>query len=325
MKIKNILIAALVVLAVLLAACSTGEIKSSEEEARIVGLCGDREIRYEDVRYLTMRYKADLAAQYGADIFASEETGASYEDALWELVTEALIYNCATADACAAYGVPTDDKTAKTEVQEYVDETVDGCGGKSGYMEYLAANFMTDAVFRFHAAILSSQYRYYEKLAAERDREAYDAVLAGEGFIRTVSIFVKNDAGEDPATNRRMAEEVVTAVRNGAAVADYIGTRYNQDTGACDYYFMRGYMIEEYENAAFSLAVGEVSDVVETDGGFYVIQRVAPEEGYFLDNLETLKAMYLSCLMNADIDARQSALSIRWNDLGSSLVLWSME
>ena len=65
-----------------------------------------------------------------------------------------------------------------------------------------------------------------------------------------------------------MAQTVVDAVRACASVEDYIGTRYNQDTASCDYYFMRGYFIEEYENAAFALAIGEVSDVVETSEGF---------------------------------------------------------
>ena len=326
MKIKRIsIIAILLAVLMLMAACSSGTIKSTEEEARVVGICGDREIRYEDVRYLVMRYKADLAAAYGAEIFENEETGAVYEDELWAFVTESLIYNYATIDECADLSVLIDDKTTRKEVQEYVDETVDMCGGKTEYLEYLAANYMTDAVFRFYAGVLSCQYRYYDALATARDREAYDAVLAGEGFIRTISIFVQNDAGEDVAANRRMAEEVVAAVRSGASVEDYIGTRYNQDTGNCDYYFMRGYMIEEYENAAFALAVGEVSDVVEVENGFYVIQRVATEQGYFEDHLGDLKAMYLSCMMNGEIAAREAALSISWNELGNSLTLWSME
>lgn len=326
MKSKRILIVALLLIALLvLSACSTGAIKSTEEEARVVGTCGEHEIRYEELRYLTMRYKADLAAKYGENVFADASTGEAYEEELWTLVSAALRDSYATVDLCAARDIKTTDKVTKQEVQEYVDEAVEYCGGKDGYVEYLSSNFMTDTVFRFNTALLSCQYRYYDLLAAELDKEAYDAVMAGEGFIRTVSIFVQNDEGESVAENRKMAQTVVDAVRKGASVEDYIGTKYNQDTSSCDYYFMRGYFIEEYENAAFALEVGEVSDVVETAEGFYVIQRMAPDEGYFADNVDTLKAMYISCRMNGDAAQIAESLSITWNEYGKSLALWSMQ
>ncbi len=326
MKTKILSFALLLLTAVLiLSACSTGAIKSTEEEARVVATCGENEIRYEELRYLTMRYKADLAAKYGDYIFDDAATGASLEEELRALVTEALRESYATVALCAAKDVKTTDKVTKKEVQEYVDETVDYFGGKEGYLTYLADNYMTDAVFRFNTALLSCQYRYYDLLAEELGKEAYDAVMAGEGFIRTVSIFVKNDEGENPSENRAMAQTVVDAVRAGASVEDYIGTRYNQDTSSCDYYFTRGYFIEEYENAAFALAIGEVSDVVETPEGFYVIQRMAPDAGYFADNVDTLSAMYISCRMNGDAAAIAESLTVEWNEYGESLALWSMQ
>ena len=323
MKIKLISVFALILALVLtLSSCSMGAVKSTDEEARVIGTCGDREVRYEELRYLTLRFKEDLAAKYGAYIFDDPATGADYEEELLALVRGALCESYATVELCESRGIKTTDKETRQEVKEYVDEAVDYCGGKEGYLSYLAENGMTDWVFRLNAGILSCQYRYYELITTELEKEAYDAVMAGEGFIRTVSIFVRNDEGENLSENRKMAEEVVDAVRRGAAVEDYIGTRYNQDTSSCDYTFMRGYFIEEYEDAAFALEVGEVSDVVEVEDGFYVIQRMEPDEGYFAENLDTLMAMYLSCRMNEDVRALAETLTFTLNE---SITLWSMQ
>ena len=324
MKIKKLSVIALLLTVVMLfGACSVGEIKSTEEEARVVAYCGDHEIRYEELRYLVVRYKADFSAQYGENVFEDAETGAEYEETLRVLVEAALRDSYAIVDQCETRQIRAGDKVTRQEVQEYVDETVELLGGRDEYLAYLDANGMNDTVFRFNTAILSCQYRYYEALAEEKDREAYDAVLAGDGFIRTVSIFVKNDPGENEEENRAMAQTVVDAVRAGASVEDYIGTRYNQDTSDCDYVFMRGYFIEEYEDVAFALDIDEVSDVVETADGFYVIQRRAVESDYFGANVDTLKAMYLSCLMNDETRALAQSMTVTWAE--NAPTLWSLQ
>ena len=321
-----VLASALLALVLMLGACSSvKEIKSTEEEARVVGMCGEHEIRYEELRYLTMNYKLELEAKYGEGIFDTAATGEQYEDELMTLVSEALIKNYALIELCDTKDIKISDKTSKKQVQEYVEESVEQCGDMDAYKAYLADNYMTDWVFRLNTAILGCQQRYYEVLAEEQDEQAYDAVMAGEGIIRCMSIFVRNDEGESVEANRKAAQTVRDAVAAGASVEDYIGTKYNQDTSTCDYYFMRGYFVEEYENAAFALEVGEVSEVVEVDNGFYVIQRMEPEDWYFESNLDSLKTMYHLCTMENETNRIAETLSFDLNEIGEQITLWSMQ
>jgi len=316
----------LIVLVVAISSCSSAkEIKSTDAEAALVGTCGEHDIRYEQLRYHTLSAKAEMMAKYGETIFLTEESAAAYEAELLAAVERRICDDYAKIDVFADSEVSVSDKTTKKQLKEYMEAAVEDIGGMELYTAHLAETYQTDQVFRQNASILICQYRYYDVLAEELDAEAYDAVMNQEGFIRCMSIFVQNDPGEKVEKNREMAQEVHDAVKRGASVEDYIGTKYNQDTSSCDYYFMRGYFVEEYEDAAFALEIGEVSEVVEVDDGFFVIQRMPVEDGYFEANLDSLKTMYFLCTMEQRLNARAKELSVSWNTYGETIELWSMQ
>lgn len=61
---------------------------------------------------------------------------------------------------------------------------------------------------------------------------------------------------------------------------EVLAADYNEDTDS-EYSFGRGIMPEAFEEAAFNLGVGEISDIVETEYGYHLIQCVTtfnPEE-----------------------------------------------
>ena len=66
---KRILALVLVLVMIFSASCS-GAIKSTDEQARVVGTCGGNDVRYEELRYITLTCKAALADKYGEDIFS---------------------------------------------------------------------------------------------------------------------------------------------------------------------------------------------------------------------------------------------------------------
>ena len=88
---------------------------------------------------------------------------------------------------------------------------------------------------------------------------------------------------------------------------------------------MKGYFDKAYENAAFELEIGEVSPVVETQDGFYIIQRMELNKGYMEDNLDALKGIYFECKMYEIIGAYADELDFELNEYGKTIDLWTME
>ena len=118
---------------------------------------------------------------------------------------------------------------------------------------------------------------YYETNKANYTREE-------QRNVNHILIQVAEDAGDDEvAAARERAMTALSRAREGEAfedlakeLSDDVGSRTEGgETGL----FPRGVMAPEFEQAAFALAVGEVSEPVRTRFGFHVIKLKAVEPG----------------------------------------------
>lgn len=80
----------------------------------------------------------------------------------------------------------------------------------------------------------------------------------------------------DPAAKRRKAEALLQRARAGEEFAT-LARENTDDPGSKDNggfydWFGRGVMVREFENAAFSLQPGQISDLVETQFGYHIIK-----------------------------------------------------
>jgi peptidyl-prolyl cis-trans isomerase SurA len=86
------------------------------------------------------------------------------------------------------------------------------------------------------------------------------------------------------ARARATAESLVVVLRGGADFAELArrlsADSTTRDSGGTLGWFRRGTMVKAFEETAFRLRPGEISDVVETDFGFHIIQvqRIQPAE-----------------------------------------------
>lgn len=74
------------------------------------------------------------------------------------------------------------------------------------------------------------------------------------------------------------ALEIIERIKNGDKFGN-LAREASLDSGSAKKngnlgYFTRGKMVKQFENAAFKLQVGEISDPVKTEFGYHIIKRL---------------------------------------------------
>ncbi len=121
--------------------------------------------------------------------------------------------------------------------------------------------------------------RYYEAHQKE-----FEQVRARHILFSTRPITRDGNPPPEKETVRRRAQEVLRRARAGEDFAA-LAREFSEDPGSKNNggdldFFGRGRMVREFEEAAFALQPGQISDLVETSYGFHIIKvearRIAP-------------------------------------------------
>lgn len=93
--------------------------------------------------------------------------------------------------------------------------------------------------------------------------------------VHALHILLKTE-GQDAAAVRKRAEAVLKEARGGADFAT-LARKHSEDeaskgSGGDLNFFGRGSMVKPFEDAAFSMEPGQISDLVQTDYGFHIIK-----------------------------------------------------
>ncbi len=311
-------------------------IKSSEEDARVVGEIGDFEVRYEELRYFASERMLELDGKRGEYASLDAAAKAEYEKELERLVIEDLYDVYAIYSLCDGFEIDTDSYEADDFVQEKVEELIDGKfdGDKREYKKWLEESAITDSVLRKLYKVSFLEDALLDYLSETKTGIAYDTdnieefinhVVSGGDFVRTIHAFYpKRSDVVDTSTSMTDAERAVDTLSSVSddeerysAMATIIGKAPFVDgfsTTGNGFYFTHGQMGEAYESASFDLEEYGVSGVVETEDGYYVIMRLPVDEAHVTANRTTLLNNYQYGVLKGYLDAKKAELSFAPNE-----------
>jgi peptidyl-prolyl cis-trans isomerase D len=162
---------------------------------------------------------------------------------------------------------------------------------------------VTDADIAAHYQSHSAEYRRGEQrkiryLLLDRDQARQKVVVPPTDVQRyyndnlqqyqtpeqvRASHILLETAGKNDADVRKRAEDILQQVKSGADFAE-LAKKVSEDKGSAANggdldYFGRGRMVPEFEQAAFSMQPGQISDLVKSQFGYHIIKVVDKKAG----------------------------------------------
>ena len=129
-----------------------------------------------------------------------------------------------------------------------------------------------------YALVDSNALREQTPVSPEEARQYYDANVQQYSTpeqMRASHILLKTE-GKDEAAVKKQAEDLLAQIKKGADFAA-LATKFSEDEGSATKggdldFFPRNQMVKEFEEAAFALEPGQVSDLVKTTYGYHIIK-----------------------------------------------------
>ncbi|WP_281658501.1 peptidylprolyl isomerase [Halobacillus sp. Cin3] len=217
---------------------------------------------------LSMDPKESVASVNGEDIEKEE-----LYDTLVEQYGQETLDTLITNKIVELETEENDITVSQEAVEEELDVYYDQYGGEEAFQSTLEASGMTIADVEKDI----EDYLAVDLLLAERisitdeEKETYF-----EENKESYNVPEQVSARHILTETEEEAEEVLTKLEDDEAFEDLVAEYSIDDTtvasGGDLGAFSEGEMVEAFEEAAFSMEVGEVSDIVETEYGYHIIE-----------------------------------------------------
>lgn len=276
--------------------------------------------------------KQSIEAYYGNTIWDQEiEDGVKYKDKFKEMILDQMIYTEAIYEAAKKENLLPTEKEINKSIEEFNTSIKDNddykkqlkeLGIDDNFLKYqfernLASDNYKEKFNKDNAVTNDEMKKYYDD---NKDDFYIDQVEASHILIKTIDDEDKELSDEKKAEAKKKAEEVLAKAKAGEDFSE-LAKEYSQDTvsaknGGDLGFFKKGEMVKPFEEAAFSMKVGEISDLVESDFGYHIIKVTDKEDRQktFDEVKETIKETLQDEKYNAQVEKLKEEAKVEKNE-----------
>ena len=334
------------IVGIILYACVFSENAKNE---KTVATMGEYQIPYEQLRFVTMTYKAELDARYGDgnaengtiwdDAATAEEHRAELEELVWDTIRD----NYAVLEVCANRNIGRDvfeSKEITAAVDEQIEALIAEYDSKRDYKEDLSARYATEDLFRFYFALDEMKYLLHASMKKEgafiSDESEFEEWLGASNSAYVQHFLLYHEDEAERESNYVTLESARQNLISGEWTLTDCINRANEDlSNVAPYYMVRNIQKDELVNAAVKLREpGDVSEIIEVDGALYVLVRMeetpiqtanGTTETPLSLQLTNLLSTYQWAIVGDAVAVTKQNLSIELNDYGKSIDLVAMK
>ena len=333
------LILVLLIISSTLISCNARPLAQSKLAKTKVGTVGTHDVYYEEFYFLANNYYSSAKNEFGDDTEAIKKS-------VWDSVNENIITNYAILDLCEAEGLEYNKSKLSSEVKESIEITIESNfdGSRSEYLNSQLEAGITDHYYRFCTGVDILYNNLATKYQTDGKVPNSDAAIIEhikQNFIHTLHIAIYVDSGDNREAEYAKALEAKALLDSGNSMHKLVGSKYNENLipesliDADGYYFPKGIMEKDYEDAAFALKnVGDRTDIIISHGTspsgnyvecFYIIEKLAVTDSEINANFNSLSDMVKDSIITQELEAYREKLTFTPNDYALSLDITNLE
>lgn len=268
-------------------------------EASYLALVNGREVTEDEFAYFCSYYMNYVKDSYGEieDWTAEISDGQTYEQYVKEAALKWFVYAGALSQQAERLGISLTEEDQAALAAQWEDFLA-GYDSEEAAMAVLEENHCTKELYQY---ILETQYlndKIFENMYGAYGQALSDdecaSMTEGQGYLMAKHILLTTTTTDDEGNNVDLTDEEKAeryATLEGlkqqldnasdeerAELFDTLMAEYSEDPGSTSspegYLFVEGDMVTEFYEGTAALEEYEISDIVTTDYGYHLIERL---------------------------------------------------